>query len=541
MLKILDAKFNSLTSAAFVIAALGIISRLLGLARDRILAGQFGAGDELDVYYAAFRLPDFIYNIVILGALSAGFIPIFVGLLRNEEGKKYGDNEKAWDLLNNLLNIFALFLLIACLFLAVISPWLVPLITPGFASEKMQLTIKLTRLMFLSPVFLGLSGLFGGVLQSFKRFFLFSLAPVLYNVGIIIGALFLTKYFGIYGLALGVAFGAALHLLVQIPSVFRLGFVYKFIFNLKDIEFLKIIKMMVPRILGLASGQLNLIIVTFFASALAAGSLAIFNLSNNLQSFPIGIFGGSFALAVFPALAKSFSDNNEADFKDIFHKTFKQILFLIIPFSILLIILRAQIIRVVLGSGRFNWEDTILTANSLGIFCFSLFAQALLPLLARAFYARHDTVTPFITSFIGMLVNAVLSWIFVKQFGVLGLALGFSISMIVYFILLFVLLKVKVKGIGSDGILMALFKVSIASLVMGAIVQFMKTFMAGFVDMQTFSGILTQGAVAAFAGVIAFTIVGYLLKTEELLNFVAGFKRKMWKMVRIKEAISDNQ
>ncbi|MEK7511391.1 MAG: murein biosynthesis integral membrane protein MurJ [Patescibacteria group bacterium] len=541
MLKILDAKFNSLTSAAFVIAALGIISRLLGLARDRILAGQFGAGDELDVYYAAFRLPDFIYNIVILGALSAGFIPIFVGLLRNEEGKKYGDNEKAWDLLNNLLNIFALFLLIACLFLAVISPWLVPLITPGFASEKMQLTIKLTRLMFLSPVFLGLSGLFGGVLQSFKRFFLFSLAPVLYNVGIIIGALFLTKYFGIYGLALGVAFGAALHLLVQIPSVFRLGFVYKFIFNLKDIEFLKIIKMMVPRILGLASGQLNLIIVTFFASALAAGSLAIFNLSNNLQSFPIGIFGGSFALAVFPALAKSFSDNNEADFKDIFHKTFKQILFFVIPFSILLIILRAQIIRVVLGSGRFNWEDTILTANSLGIFCFSLFAQALLPLLARAFYARHDTVTPFITSFIGMLVNAVLSWIFVKQFGVLGLALGFSISMIVYFILLFVLLKVKVKGIGSDGILMALFKVSIASLVMGAIVQFMKTFMAGFVDMQTFSGILTQGAVAAFAGVIAFTIVGYLLKTEELLNFVAGFKRKMWKMVRIKEAISDNQ
>ncbi|MEK7159754.1 MAG: murein biosynthesis integral membrane protein MurJ [Patescibacteria group bacterium] len=541
MLKILDAKFNSLTSAAFVIAALGIISRLLGLVRDRILAGQFGAGDELDVYYAAFRLPDFIYNIVILGALSAGFIPIFVGLLRNEEGKKYGDNEKAWDLLNNLLNIFALFLLIACLFLAVISPWLVPLITPGFASEKIQLTIKLTRLMFLSPVFLGLSGLFGGVLQSFKRFFLFSLAPVLYNVGIIIGALFLTKYFGIYGLALGVAFGAALHLLVQIPSVFRLGFVYKFIFNLKDIEFLKIIKMMVPRILGLASGQLNLIIVTFFASALAAGSLAIFNLSNNLQSFPIGIFGGSFALAVFPALAKSFSDNNEADFKDIFHKTFKQILFFVIPFSILLIILRAQIIRVVLGSGRFNWEDTVLTANSLGIFCFSLFAQSLLPLLARAFYARHDTMTPFITSFIGMLVNAVLSWIFVKQFGVLGLALGFSISMIVYFILLFVLLKIKVKGIGSDGILMALFKVSIASLVMGAIVQFMKTFMAGFVDMQTFSGILTQGAVAAFAGVIAFTIVGYLLKTEELLNFVAGFKRKMWKMVRIKEAISDNQ
>jgi len=541
MLKIFDAKFNSLTSAAFVIAALGIISRVLGLVRDRILASQFGAGNELDIYYAAFRLPDFVYNIVILGALSAGFIPVFVGLLRNEEGKKYGDNEKAWDLLNNLLNVFALFLLIACLFLAVISPWLVPLITPGFAGEKMQLTIKLTRLMFLSPVFLGLSGLFGGVLQSFKRFFLFSLAPVLYNVGIIVGALFFVKIFGIYGLALGVALGAALHLLIQIPSVFRLGFVYKFIFNLKDCEFIRIIKMMGPRILGLASGQLNLIIVTFFASALASGSLAVFNLANNLQSFPVGIFGGSFALAVFPALSKSFSESNESEFNDVFHRTFKQILFFVIPFSILLIILRAQIIRVALGAGKFDWNDTIMTANSLGIFCFSLFAQSLLPLLARAFYARHDTMTPFITSFIGMLVNAVLSWFFVKRFGVLGLALGFSISMIVYFILLFVLLKIKVKGIGRDGILTALFKISIASLFMGVVAQYAKAFTAKFVNMQTFGGILTQGAIAAIFGLAVFVVVGYLLKTEELLNFIAGFKRRMWKMVKIKEAISDNQ
>jgi putative peptidoglycan lipid II flippase len=395
--------------------------------------------------------------------------------------------------------------------------------------------------MFLSPVFLGLSGLFGGVLQSFKRFFLFSLAPVLYNVGIIVGALFFVKTFGIYGLALGVALGAALHLLVQIPSVFRLGFVYKFIFNLRDCEFIKIIKMMGPRILGLASGQLNLLIVTFFASALAAGSLSVFNLANNLQSFPVGIFGGSFALAVFPALSKSFSESNETEFNDVFHRTFKQILFFVIPFSILLIILRAQIIRVVLGAGKFDWNDTVLTANSLGIFCFSLFAQSLLPLLARAFYARHDTVTPFVTSFIAMLVNAVLSWIFVKQFGVLGLALGFSISMVVYFILLFVLLKIKVKGIGRDGILTTLFKISIASLIMGVAVQYAKTFMAGLVDMQTFVGILSQGTVALLFGLLAFTLVGYLLKTEELLNFVDGFKRRMWKMVRIKEAISDNQ
>ncbi|NQT49913.1 murein biosynthesis integral membrane protein MurJ [Candidatus Kuenenbacteria bacterium] len=539
--KLLATKFNSITSAAVVIAAAGLLSRVLGIVRDRILAGQFGAGNELDIYYAAFRVPDLVYNLIVLGALSAGFIPVFIGLIKNEESPLYKANEQAWNLVNNILNIIALFLFGACLILAVLSPWLVPLITPGFSGDKLQLTINLTRLMFFSPILLGLSGVFGGVLQSYKRFFVFALAPVMYNLGIIFGALFLTERYNIYGLAFGVILGAGLHLLIQIPTVFRLGFGYRLLLNFKDSNFVKIVKMMGPRILGLASTQLNLIVITIFASTLAAGSLTVFNLANNLQSFAIGLFGVSFALAAFPVLSKAFANKDEVQFRKTFHRTFKQILFFVIPFSILLIILRAQIVRVILGAGQFDWNATELTANSLGLFAMSLFAQALLPLLARTFYARHNTKLPFYAAFVSLVVNIFLTWFLVQKIGVLGLALGFSISSIINFILLVVWLKIKVKDIGHNGILIALAKISFASLLMGVAAQYIKTWIGLSVDMQRFWGVLTQGFVAGIVGIAVFVLVGYLLKTEELLSFMASLKRKMFKKVKIeKEGIRDS-
>ncbi len=537
--KLFATKFTSITSAAVVIAAAGLLSRILGIVRDRILAGQFGAGNELDIYYAAFRVPDLVYNLIVLGALSAGFIPVFIGLLKNEESPLYKTNELAWNLVNNILNILALFLFGACLILAVLSPWLVPLITPGFSGDKLQLTINLTRLMFFSPILLGLSGVFGGVLQSFRRFLIFSLAPVMYNLGIIFGALFLVDRYNIYGLAFGVILGAGLHLLIQIPTVFRLGFGYRLILNFKDSHFVKIIKMMGPRILGLASGQFNLIIITVLASTLAAGSLAIFNLANNLQSFAIGIFGVSYAIAVFPALSKSFAGKDEQNFCSSFQRTFKQILFFVIPCSILFIILRAQIVRIILGSGKFDWNDTVLTANSLGLFCLSLFAQSLLPLLARAFYARHNTKIPFYAAFLCLLVNVFLSWWLIQKIGVLGLALGFSISSIFNLVLLVVWLKLRIPNIWRNGIIVALAKISFASLLMGVAVQYTKTWLGLSVDMQKFWGVFMQGLIATIVGIAVFVLVGYLLQTEELLNFVAGLKKKLFKSVEVEEGIRE--
>ncbi|MBT4723070.1 hypothetical protein HOB30_04885 [Candidatus Falkowbacteria bacterium] len=356
----------------------------------------------------------------------------------------------------------------------------------------------------------------------------------MYNLGIIFGAVFLTDSFGLYGLAFGVIIGCMLHLLVQLPVAIRLGFKFKAIFQLKERNFIKIIKLMGPRVLGLASSQVNFIVITIFASFLAAGSLTVFNFANNLQSVAIGLIGVSFAIAAFPVLSKSFSNKKEEEFNTTLIKTFKQIMFFIVPFSIALIILRVQIVRVILGAGKFNWEDTILTADSLGLFSFSLFAQALIPLLVRAFYARQNTVLPFIASFISVVVNIFLTWYLIAKFDVLGLALGFSISAIVNFVILILFIKLKVDKLRFQGVLRSLLDISIASLVMGVVIQYTKAGLGNLVEMSRFWGVLAQGLVAGLMGIAVFCIISSWLKNEEYTNFVQAFRGKLFRMFKVK-------
>ncbi|MBI5076932.1 murein biosynthesis integral membrane protein MurJ [Candidatus Falkowbacteria bacterium] len=530
-----ESKFQSITAAAVVIAAANLASRAVGIVRDRILASQFGAGNELDIYYAAFRIPDFIYSLVVAGAIAAGFIPVFVGLIKNDDSSSFFANQAAWKLANNILNITAVILIAACALLAVFTPWLIPLITPGFSAEKLHLTVGLTRVMFLSPILFGLSGIFGGILQSFRKFVNFAFAPVLYNVGIIFGALVLVKYFGLYGLAFGVIIGAGLHLITQVIGVYRLGFAYQFLFSFKDNELRKIIKLTIPRMLGFVCYYLNAFVVTIFASLLAAGSLAIYSLADNLQSFMIGIFGTSFAVAAFPSLSKKFNAADARGFCETFQRTFKQILFFILPSAALVIILRMQIVRVVLGAGNFDWNDTILTANTLGIFCFGLFAQAINPLLIRAFYARHNSLIPFLTFLFSVIINIFLNVVLIKKFGMLALAASFSAAAIVNFILLAVLLKIKNADIWRAGVIKSLLKISLATLLMGAAAQSVKTFVGSIVDMHRFWGIFTQGALAAIVGLLVFVAVGLLLRSEELMDLIASLKRRLWREVNVEK------
>ncbi len=237
--RIFSGKINSITIAAFLVAFSSLISRFLGIFRDRILAGEFGAGDTLDVYYAAFRIPDLIFNLLVLGALSAGFIPVLSLLIKkSKEKKNYEDNKKAWGFTNNLLNILGLSLLIVSVLGIFFAPALMKLVAPGFSPEKQKLTADLTRIMFLSPIFLGVSSILGGILQTFKRFFVYSLAPIVYNIGIIIGALYFVPLWGIHGLAWGVVLGAFMHMFIQLPMALKLGFRYRpqLIFVIKMFE-----------------------------------------------------------------------------------------------------------------------------------------------------------------------------------------------------------------------------------------------------------------------------------------------------------------
>ena len=514
-----------------------MVSRFLGIFRDRILAGLFGASDTLDIYYAAFRIPDLIFNLLILGALSAGFIPIFTSLLKNPLEKVrsiFGHNHReAWELTSNILNILGIGLLILCGLGVIFAPQIMNLITPGFSQEKVSLTVALSRIMFLSPIFLGISSVFGGVLQSFKRFFVYSLSPIFYNIGIIAGALFFVPIWGIYGLAWGVVIGALAHLLVQVPALLKLGFKYKFSFNVKNPKVMKIWLMMAPRTMSLAISQLNLVLITIIASTLPSGSLAVFNLANNLQSFPVGIFGISFAIAAFPALSAVAFDKKKL-VKDL-SLTVRQILFFIIPATIILLALRAQIIRVIFGTGRFDWQDTILTINTLGFFSLSLFAQALIPLLVRAFYARHDSRTPFIIGLISAAANIILSVWLSRRLGVAGLALAFSLSSIMNLILLWLWLNLEIGQIDEGRIVVSAVKFSLAALAGGLVVQGVKLTLGANIDMTRFWGVLTQGSTAGLAGIIMYVLVCYILKSEELIYFWASSRRR-WPSKKIESA-----
>ncbi|MDO8669344.1 MAG: murein biosynthesis integral membrane protein MurJ [Candidatus Buchananbacteria bacterium] len=557
--KLINSQAKTITSAAIIIGALSLVSRFLGVFRDRVLASQFGAGDVLDAYYAAFRLPDLVYNLLILGAISAGVIPVFTALL----DKKFDHKKEAWHFINSILNIAFVAIITVCVILFFSAPYLMPLITPGFSPEKMAVVIKLSKIMFLSPIFLGLSAILSSILQSYKRFFIYSLAPVFYNVGIIVGALYLVPYFGIYGLAWGVVLGSFMHMIIQLPATFFTGYRYKLVFGFRNKNVRKVGKLMIPRTLTLVINQVNFLITTIFASTLMAGSLAIYNLANNLQSFPLGIFGVSFAVAALPVLSSLAAGKKIDDFVATLSSTFRQILFFTVPISILLYVLRAQVVRVILGSGEFSWIDTRLTAAVLAIFALSLFAQGALPLIIRGFYALHNTKTPFFIGLIDLLVNLgclfFFAWVFsfdnwfsfftvailkvpdlwhATDLRVLAMPLAISVSAVFNLFILMLALRKKIGRLDGRKMLDSSIRIIFSSLGAGLFAYYCLQLLDLFVMTETFLGIFLQGFVAGSVGLLGYWLLGYLLHMEEMAIFMASLQRKLFKNVKVIEDTS---
>lgn len=519
--KILHSKINSIAAAAFLVAFSSLLSRLLGVVRDRILAGSFGAGDALDVYYAAFRLPDMLYNLLVLGALSAGFIPLFAKKLR-PEGE---EQTEAWRVANNLINILGAALLAISLLGIIFAPALMHIFTPGFAGDKQVLAATLSRIMFLSPVILGFSGLVGGIMQSFRRFFIYSLSPIFYNLGIIIGALYFVPYFGIQGLAWGVIFGALMHLLIQVPTLRTLGYRYRFSFDLRSPEVRKIFSLMVPRTLALASSQIDLLVSTAIASTLAIGSLSIFNFANNLQFFPIGIFGISFATAAFPVLVQYAHEPKQM--VGYFSKVMRQILFFIIPASAVFWLLRVEVIRVVLGGGAFDMSAIVQTVETLGFFIVSLFAQAAIPLLVRMYYAQEDSLRPFCIGVATVAIDIVLALILSKLLGVGGIALAFSIASIVNFLLLWLILETKIGDLDKLRIFnstLVFLGVSALAVAAGGAAKFLLEQLS---TSQNIYLVLLKGLVVGAVFGAVYLFFTYIFKNEEALAVVGRLTRKL--------------
>ncbi len=523
--KVFHSTSQSIAGAAIIISVAGLLSRAVGIARDHIFAHYYSTGPVIDAYFAAFKIPDLIYNLLVVGALTAGFIPGFTKLW-----EKNADKRSAWKLANNIINLLALAMLVLAGLGILFAPTAASIIAPGFSGERQELVISFTRIIFVSPILLSISMVMGGILQSLRRFVLYSLAPIFYNLGIIVGAIVLVPLFGINGLAYGVVLGAFLHCSLQIYGAYQAGYRWAPLANWRDPDARRVGALMIPRTIGLAIGQLNIVAITMLASFLPLGSVAVFNYANNLQSVPLGLIGIPFALAVFPILSSAVAQKDLALFRVRLMETLRQILFLIIPFTLIMLLLRAQIVRVILGSGQFDWTATIATADTLAFFALSLFAQALIPLLARGFYAFADTVTPLIIAIISELSTIIAALLLIKPLGVAGLALACSIGAFLNLVGLYLCLRQKIKPLPEVALLQMIFRLSAAGLAMALTVQFIKYPLATVLNLDYFWGILLQGLISGSLGILVYLSICWLLKIEEMMALGAALKTRWLKI-----------
>jgi putative peptidoglycan lipid II flippase len=539
-MKFLNTQTKSVSFASLILAGSYVVSALLGLFRDHLLAGRLGAGNELDAYYSAFTIPDFIALILIFGAISAAIIPIFSSYLVKSK-------EEAWYYVSNLLNIFLTFLILVSVVLIIFAPFVVSLIAPGFSTEKKEMTVTLMRIMFLSPIILGTSTVMSGILQVFHRFLVTALTPIMYNAGIIIGIVFFVPVFGLKGLAFGVVLGGLLHLAIQVPAFLHSGFAYRPVFDLTHTGVKKTLKLMVPRSLGLGAGQFNTIVITAIASTLAVGSIALFNLTNTLSAILVNAVAVSLSTAIFPTMSLAHSNDDKRDFQRKFSGAFLQILFLSIPISIGMFFLRAQIARIVWGSGKFTWTDTRLAAACLGIFSLGLLFQGLIFLFSKTFYAVHNTKIPAWISAGTVAFNIAMSFVFlwllsfanpfsyflhailklqtIQNISVTGLALAFTITAICESSLLLFFVHKKLHIFNLRDTLTSLYKILAAGVAMAVVLLVVRDGLVrlNIINLQKALGVFFQLAIAGFLGAVAYVAVSFWLKSQELKKIKSLF------------------
>ncbi|MES3031806.1 MAG: lipid II flippase MurJ [Patescibacteria group bacterium] len=548
ILKIFSKESVNINQAALLLGFFTLISQILALFRDRFIAHFIGPSPSLDAYYAAFRVPDLIFICVASLASITVLIPFITAKMNGDEV-----TAEARKYLNDVFTIFFLVMLGVSLISFFLMPYLVPFIAPGFTPIFQDKLIILSRIMLLSPILMGLSNLFGTVTQLFRRFFIYALSPIFYNLGIIIGVTMLYPIFEIYGLAMGVALGAFMHFAIQALSSKACGFTPKFSFhlasiNIKDIK--KVAMTSLPRTLGLAFNNIALISIIAMASFLKSGSISVFNFAFNLQSVPLNIIGISYAVAAFPTLAKSISLGKMDEFKIHLKSAARAIVFWSLPVIFLFIVVRAQIVRVILGSGSFSWENTRLVAACLAIFSVSILAQGMITLLSRSYYAAGNTKRPLIVNLSCSILIIILSYLLTHLFEnvlvfryfiesllkvsdiagteVLMLPLAYSIGTILNFILQWFFIKKDFMG-DEPFITKTFFQSLGASFFLGLTAYIGLNIFSPIFGTTTLVGVFLQGFISGILGILAAILVLHLLKNEEQKYLFESFKTKFWR------------
>lgn len=510
--QILNHKSETIFGAAMLTSGLTLLGSFLGLLRNAFLASYFGASGLLDIYYASFRLPDLIYNILIMGAISVAFIPLF-----NEYWKK--SKEEAWQFANAILMMIGVFIGMIAVVIAIFARPIISRLLIGFSAEQLELAIILTRIMMIQPILLGISSVISSVLKIFKLFLSCALAPLFYNLGIIIGILVFSPLMGLKGLAFGVVLGAFLHLIIQIPALKTTEYHFQFDFHMvreKMIGLKNMIILMIPRSLSIIANQIFLLGVTIVTTMLKEGSLSIFNFANDIQTLPQTVFALSFAVAAFPVLSKLNTEKKQTDFIKTSLDTLVQIFFFLIPIAIWFIVFREPIIRLLLGYGKFDWGSTIKTVEVFSILSFSMIFQGANAFLLRIFFAQKNTLKPFIAALVSYFLGFLLCYKFGLVFGVQGLALAVTLTYLLYFLILAFLLKLEFHLVSLKQFYNSLFKILLVSLISGLIALVLFKIFIRYFSLDKVINLIISTAIPFIFSFLCFILLCYKFKIKEI-------------------------
>ncbi len=528
---------RTILSAAFVIMLSTASSLVLGLLRQRLLAAYFGQSvDVLEAYIAAARIPEVVFEVIIFSAVSVAFIPVFSQLMAEKK------SDQAWRFTANVLNwTMVIFFILAILIFAT-APILSVLIAPGKGSATQQLVSRLIQVMIIPQFFFALSVFLTGILQASQRFIFPALAAIFYNLGIILGIVFLSPMWGIFGPAWGMVIGAVCHFGLQLPLAYHLGLRFKMVLDWRERFTLQMVHLTTPRMIGLAVGRLGDLVNIALASLISTGSVVAFNFSQILYFFPINLIGASMAQAALPTLSFEHSRKKEEDFKTTLLTTLHQLLYLVLPAAAILAVLRIPMVRLAFGAAQFPWDLTVLTGRTLIVFTIGLPAQAASLLLIRAFYAMHDVKTPVLVNLVGAATNILLSVVFVKvlHLSVLYLAAAYAIANVANSLLLLFFLDLRLN-FNKQQLFVPAAKIALSSLLMAVALYLpMKLLDQLVIDTTRTVGLLLITTIATFCGLIVYLILTWIFKVGEV-RLLMALLRKMRLFKTDQVVVEDNK
>jgi putative peptidoglycan lipid II flippase len=508
---------RTLARAGILVTAAYLASRILGWIRLVVISSVFGANADLDAYFAAFRIPDLIFQLVAAGALSSALIPVLAHLVADDE------EARAWRVVTTVINLMLLALLGLSVVVALAAPLIIPIITPGFDTAQIELTVRLSRIMLLSPILLALGAVATSVLNVRGHFAASVAAPLLYNILIILAAVLLTPIVGVEGLAIGVVLGSLAQLAVQLPSFVRLrGFRYDFGIDLRDRAAREALLLMAPRAIGLSATQITFLVNTTLASGLGSGAIVAYNVAFTIMQIPLGVIGVPLGVVLLPSLSRALAAGDAALFGRLVVRSLRLLFYVMLFLTALVAVLRRQVVTLLFDYGNFDARAIDLTANTLLFFALGLAAHAAIVILARAFYAGRDTRTPVAAAILSVVVNIIVSVATVGSMGLSGLALGIAAGAWFEAILLLILLWRRSPSLPLAGLARAGGTFAIGALVGGGVAfgaLGLGGSLLGTVDPPKFD-ILLEVVVASAAAIAAYGAFSTVARIPELRESV---------------------